>query len=325
MFEVSVACACDEDGTASVTFARAACPACLGAACDTYETERTESCDQACPTWTAWDEGTCLVADRATTGTRTKTRECKIGDTLVPNSCPGDAEEAIDCQPWAYVDQECHCDGQDGTRGFICAEGFGLAADDVCAPKANATCNDHCGVWGVWSDWSDYFPACVDNSRDTLFNDLEKHTPERYRERDCMIKDATDGTLSVVVDITNQKGCPWEEKTENELQSPIVYCESNFNNEDDSLFETKVIVDFKLSLYEEWDADLNDQESQKFQELAEKYEHGLQKKMVDIASVDEEAKYKFATIRVLKFELETEKDGGLKNVFFYKRHICQPF
>ena len=290
------------DGVTKRTFTRE-CPECLGSDC---ESQREEVCDvDLCAVWSDWDEGSCVD------NSRTRSRACMIGTTVVDNSeCPsGDvAAETIVCTPWTQS-SECSCNGQDGTLSYTCVGGTGLAADDICVVNPDESCNEQCGMWGEWEQWSQFYPSCVDNlnDADTLLNDLDIHRPERYRERDCLIKDASTGLNATITDITDQAGCKWQDKHENEEQADedIKTCEHIFAGDaasDDTLIATKAVVDFELRLYEQWSDDLDDTTSTEFEELAEKYEHGLQETLVAISETsDPRAKYSFATIRVMKF------------------------
>ena len=232
------------------------------------------------------------------------------GNSVDAANCPGDATETFDCVPNVYV-ETCNCNERVGTVVTTCVPGSNLAPSDTCEVRTDRVggCNNQCPAWASWESWTVWLPSCVDSHEDdgdisdTIFNDFDKHLPKRSRERHCtlILDDGTEQTESVGHVSGN---CRFEDKLETEYQSVDDYtkCESNTifpNNEDTTLIETKVIVDFKISIYEPWTPALLDTTSATFIHLSELYIHTF---VSAFATINTDT-YKFATLRVKKFTL----------------------
>ena len=64
-----------------------------------------------------------------------------------------------------------------------------MATDDKCE-----------STWAEWQQWSSYYPSCINEYG--LFSDLDKHSPQRYRQRDCKI--GTNDRNYTIIGITGQ-------------------------------------------------------------------------------------------------------------------------
>lgn len=180
--------------------------------------------------------------------------------------------------------------------------------DDQPADVANG-CNNKCGFWGDWEDWSDFFPECIDDKggEDTLFNDLDKHLPKRFRRRPCVYYGENDVLTTVLVADSNGRCAP-EDMIETDFKTEGYQCETNSAFEEplpENQVETKVVVDFKVQIYERWNDNLLNDNSTEFNNLAELYILGFLNGLQAAGNEN----VKFATVRVIAFVKVDEPEG----------------
>ena len=207
----------------------------------------------------------------------------------------------------------CACiDNEDGsatgTTTYECTLGSDLGTlDQTCddtPADALEDCNNECGYFGEWTDWTAYFPECIDDvdGADTLFNDLDKHLPKRFRSRACVYMGESGETVNIEKISDSFNRCTADDAIETQFKSEDYQCEDNsvFDNIDTATqVETKVVVDFTVRIYEEWQPALADANSTEFNNLAELYIMGFLSKLEEAAVSDDNVK--FATVRVIAF------------------------
>ena len=267
----------------------------------------------ACSTWSEWSNGS--VGD-CIENFRTVERKCILGENSETDfNCSGNTTKVIDCVPNKYFDS-CICNDSVGTLERTCIPGSDLHFDDICSEMPNEDCSDRCPVWTAWGSWTDFFPSCVDK--------LDKHNPEKYmpkriRERDCQF---SNGTLVLA---NHESGnCPFSDKMETERQTLENYtqCEPTFKGveiDEETEILTEVIVGFEIEIYEEWNDDLEDPQSDAFTDLAEIYIKGFLEALQDINEVNGTSKIQFATVRIVAFVLMPEETVDVRK----KRSIPQ--
>ena len=285
------------------------CPECADSTCTTEKRESfantdyaNSPCKQHCFEYGEWYDTTKCNDE----GKRDQARDCP---SLTPGDCgPDPATQTVDCVSTKF-EEVCTCtDATDGSAtgatSYICTLGTNLGTlDDTCedAPVSKE-CNEQCGYWGQWGDWTEYIPSCIDDvdNADTLFNDLDKHLPKRFRIRDCFYK--ADSGTEVVIKISESYGrCDANDRIETQFKTEDYQCTANsvFDQVAETEVETKVVVDFTVRIYEEWNDNLKDQNSTEFNNLAELYITGFLSSLQAAASSNE--KVQFATVRVIAF------------------------
>ena len=168
--------------------------------------------------------------------------------------------------------------------------------------------------WVEWGEWSSFMPPCHDASstQATIFQD-DIYIPTRYRFRSCVSSaETTVFYSSACGDVSD--------RVETEEENPISQCESRFENNDSSLYETKVIVSFKVQIYEKWSTDLTETDSKYFIYLSQLYSRAfiptlqkIQKTGIDsdspsLSSLNSSWKMFFATVRVTSFNKATDTE-----------------
>ena len=259
--------------------------------CDLDSCQTTYEEENACPTWSEWGVG--FVGD-CLDNQRTLNRTCLPGkNTQVAQDCPGENNKKIDCIAIEYS-ETCTCNGSEGIRKWECEPGTNLHPNDICEVRKNEDCSDLCPVWTVWGQWSAFSPECV-NEQDIY---QPGAMPTRKRDRNCEFKNGT------VANTNHESGnCPFSDKIEKQTSNNYTLCPPPFQDVqiNDTQIVTQVKVEFQVEIQAKWTPELNDTESETFQDLADIYIAAFLESLRAIDEVDGTSKIKFAEVRVKRF------------------------
>ena len=233
----------------------------------------------------------------------------QLSSEIINNLFEANSPCVEDCKEFVATTftEECVCSADNiGTITYNCDPGENLGDDDKTCDDTPADipggCNNKCGFFGEWQAWSEYLPKCIDDKddADTLFNDLSKHRPKRFRRRDCQYY-GEDNVLTKILVAESHGRCLPEDMIETEFKTEDYQCEVTNSAFEEELpqgqVETKVVVDFKVEIYEEWNENLLDVNSDEFNNLAELYILGFLEGLKAVANDN----VRFATVRVISF------------------------
>ena len=162
--------------------------------------------------------------------------------------------------------------------------------------------------WTEWNEWSSFMPSCYDGcspSKATIFSD-NIYEPTSHRSRSCASSERnTFLDKSACGDVIDS--------LESKTQIPSFVCERRFNETDSLMYETKLVVPFKVQISEKWSKNLKKSTTAYFKYLSALYSHAfvtpLQKiqmmggvsNSTYLSKLDSDWKISFSAVRVTSF------------------------